>query len=190
MKEKRYFCDFWFGTALPFKHFTALIILSMIGLTIICSIISYGIISLKYAYELDSYSESTYQYLNEIADNVISEGQGVDLTAIPSDVVKYEIVREDGIITFKYSLDNNKGMQFATSAHMTVELSENFDIVSKHPSDMSEEQYVRDIKVTMALMAFVLGLLITVLISFAAVIGSTIAAGISSIKKNKARNLS
>lgn len=188
MKKKRYFCDFWFGPSNSFKHFTLIMVLALVVLTIIAGMINRSIIFSKFEYELDAYSESTYQRLNEIADEVICEGQDIDVTAIPSDVMEYEMVRKPGAITFKFSLDNTKEMKFAPSIGMTVELSENFEVVSK--SCLSQEEFVRKTKFTMNVIAFAYGALIIIVVCFVAVIGCTIAAGISTANKKRDNNLS
>lgn len=111
----------------------------------------------KYKNELDSYSESTYQHLNEIADNVIQDGGNINLLALPDDVVKSEINTQDGITIFKFYLDNNSGMEFADSAYMTVKLSNNF-IISKESNYSSEEVYISNIKKNMEMSSFDIGL--------------------------------
>lgn len=111
----------------------------------------------KYKNELDSYSESTYQHLNEIVDNVIQEGGNINLLALPDDVVKSEINTQDGITIFKFYLDNNSGMEFADSAYMTVKLSNNF-IISKESNYSSEEVYISNIKDNMGMRSFDIGL--------------------------------
>ena len=111
----------------------------------------------KYKNELDSYSESTYQHLNEIADNVIQEGGNINLLALPDDVTKFEINTQDGITIFKFYLDNNSGMEFADSAYMTVKLSNNF-IISKESNYSSEEVYISNIKKNMWMSSFDIGL--------------------------------
>ena len=110
----------------------------------------------KYKNELDSYSESTYQHLNEIADNVIQEGGNINLLALPDDVTKFEINTQDGITIFKFYLDNNSGMEFADSAYMTVKLSNNF-IISKESNYSSEEVYISNIKKNMRSRSFDIG---------------------------------
>ena len=74
MKEKRYFCDYWFGTGGSNTILFLFVFLPLIIITSVSSIISYKVLLSKYGNELDSYSESAYQYLDEIADNVIQEG--------------------------------------------------------------------------------------------------------------------
>lgn len=181
MKEKRYFCDYWFGTEGSIKIPILIMLLSLIVITFII----YNVLLLKHGNELDSYSESTYQYLDEIADNVIQEGVGINLLALPDDVVKYEITSENNEVIFKYYLDNNKGSEFDGSANMTVELSDNFEIISKKPNYSSEEDYIKNIKYNMTFLSVITGLLIGfgfwVLILF----GCTIAAFVSRANKNK-----
>lgn len=188
MKEKRYFCDYWFGTggsnAIPFL----IILLSLIVITSVSSIISYNVILSKHGSELDSYSESTYQYLDEIADNVIQEGVGIDVLALPDDVVKYEIISENNEVIFKYYLDNNKGMEFAVSANMTVELSDNYEMISKKPNFSSEEDYISNTKFAMIFLSIKIGVLICMGVLIVALIGCIIGAFVS--KANKEKNLS
>ena len=77
---------------------------SLVVIITIGSIISYNVLLTQNENELNSYSESTYQYLDEIADNVIQEGVGINLLALPEDVVKYEITSQDNGVVFKYYL--------------------------------------------------------------------------------------
>ena len=145
------------------KHVKFFILLLTISVPLFSSLI--GVVSgiciynsylTKYKNELDSYSESTYQHLNEIADNVIQEGGNINLLALPDDVVKSEINTQDGITIFKFYLDNNSGMEFADSAYMTVKLSNNF-IISKESNYSSEEVYISNIKENMRSRSFDIG---------------------------------
>lgn len=185
MKEKRYFCDFWFGTGESFKRLFTILLLATLIILVIMSAVSYCYMSLNYRNELESYSEITYQHLNEIADNIISKEQGINLAAIPEDVAEYEILKKDGRIVFKYSLDNDKGMQFASPARMELELSEDFEIISSQTNYVSEERYVRDIKLVMAFVSFIIGSVCWIVISIAAILGCTVAAFISRANKKK-----
>lgn len=185
MKEKRYFCDYWFGTGCSGKIDRLIMFLSIIFITSIGSIISYNVLLSKHGNELDSYSESTYQYLDEIADDVIQEGTGINLLALPEDVVKYEITSQNNEVIFKYYLDNNKDLKFAVSADMTVKLSDNFEIVSKEPDCTSEEDYIRNIKGSMIFWSVILGIIIWFGVMLVAIIGATIGAFISKANKNK-----
>lgn len=188
MKEKRYFCDYWFGTGGSVKIPIIIILVSLIVIILVSSLVCYNVLLSKHGNELNSYSESTYQYLDEIADNVIQEGTGIDFLALPDDIVKYEITNQDNGIIFKYYLDNNKGSEFAVSANMTVELSDNFEIISKEPNYTSEEDYVSDIKGDMIWLSFMIGVMIWVGVIIVALIVCTIVAYVS--KANKKKNLS
>lgn len=134
---------------------SVLLFSSLIG--VVSGIDIYNSYLTKYKNELDSYSESTYQHLNEIADNVIQDGGNINLLALPDDVVKSEINTQDGITIFKFYLDNNSGMEFADSAYMTVKLSNNF-IISKESNYSSEEVYISNIKKNMWMSSFDIGL--------------------------------
>lgn len=154
-KEKRYFCDFFFEEIPSSRNLFLGIILPFVFLIIVGTIFSYNSSLTKYDKELISYSESVYAYLDEIADKVIKEGVGIDLIALPDDVVKYEIIGENGTTTFSYYLDNNKGMENAVSTNMTIRLSDDFTIISKNPNYSSEEEYVRDVKSTILANSFI-----------------------------------
>ena len=141
--------------------FILLIIISILLFSLLIGVVSgngiYNSYLTKYKNELDSYSESTYQHLNEIADNVIQEGGNINLLALPDDVTKFEINTQDGITIFKFYLDNNSGMEFADSAYMTVKLSNNF-IISKESNYSSEEVYISNIKENMEMSSIDFGI--------------------------------
>ena len=146
MKEKRYLCD----------YIDAMSIIQTIFFGVVCVLIaviggniSYNVILSKYDNELNAYSESTYKYLEEVADNVVQEGIGIDLRKLPEDIAWYNITSpdNDGIIQFTYYLNNNQDMLFAKQSSMTVELSkDSFKIISKIPDCFSKEDYVLKIK--------------------------------------------
>lgn len=97
-----------------------------------------------YGEDFEAYSESSYEYLYEISDKVIGK-YGINIAAIPEDVVKYEITYENGEIIFKYSLDTmSRIVKYAPS--ITVTLSKNFEVLSKIPNFSSKEEYVIKIK--------------------------------------------
>ena len=185
MKEKRYFCDYWFGKSESTKREVLIMLSSLILITFLGSIISYNVIMSKHGYELNSYSVETYEHLDEIANNVIKNGVGIDLSALPDDVINYEITSENGKIIFKYYLDNNKDMEFAVPANMTVELSNDFNIISKKPNYSSEEEYVKSIKFTIGLCSIMIGFFAWFIVIIVSLIGCTIGAFISQQHKNK-----
>ena len=133
----------------------------------------------NYGYALNSYSVEAYEHLDEIANNVITKGVGIDLSELPDDVVKYEITAEGDEIIFKYYLDNNKDMVFAASANMTVKLSNDFSIISKKPNSSSEEEYVKSVKRSILMSSAIIGCFIWIIIAFGSTIVCTIIAFLS-----------
>ncbi len=160
MKEKRYYCD-WALSSSDEKNnrlVSKLWLISLVVVTAISSLIYYNVMMHNYGEGLEAYSESAYKYLDEIADNVIGK-YGINLAEIPEDVVEYEITYKDGEIVFKYSLDNNKGKGWATSASMTVKLSKDFEVLSKEPNFSSKEEYAKSHKIGFYIVIPILGVL-------------------------------
>ena len=170
MKEKRYLCD----------YIDAMSIIQTIFFGIVCVLIaviggniSYNVILSKYDNELNAYSESTYKYLEEVADNVVQEGIGIDLRKLPEDIAWYNITSpdNDGIIQFTYYLNNNQDMLFAKQSSMTVELSkDSFKIISKIPDCFSKVDYVLKIKEQMSALSAVIGLILVMVLIIAIMI--------------------
>ncbi len=180
MKEKRYFCD----CALSYinqksNRLVTKVVFIFIFVTIVSSLIYYNIIS----EDFEAYSENAYEYLNEIADNVI-EKDGINLSMMPEDVVEYKITYKDDKIIFQYSLGNNKEKIFV-SASMKVTLSKNFEILSKGPTYSSKEEYLKSQKIGLCLFIFAFGLLTGIIMIVAIGIFMGIAILISIIYKKK-----
>lgn len=189
MKEKRYFCDFWNALS---NGDSGKGVLSVIGLWVIvwyfiCCILN-TVITEKYGYELNLYKESTYNYLYKIAENVIQEGKGLNLSAIPDDVVKYEIIYEGDEIIFKYYLDNNKDAKLAKSASMTVIMSNEIEIISKTPNYSSENEFRHCVKENMMTFCLLMGGAMSTIFLIVAYLVCVIVAWISYY--NKTKNLS
>lgn len=183
MKEKRYFCDLWDNSKKrSFLSFIMIVSANIIG--IICGIINYNVILSKYGNEFDSYSESTYKYLDKIADDVIEEGVGIKLVDLPKDVVKYEIYNENNEIIFKYYLDN-KDMKYVDSSYMSVLLSDNYEIISKSSNYRSEKEYKKNIKHQMIWESEIVGGVICIVLVSVCAIGFNIVAWISTSNKKK-----
>lgn len=190
MKEKRYYCD-WYSS----EESNCVIRKALKKISVIVALVSiliyYNIIMYNYGENLEAYSESAYEYLDEIANNVIGP-EGIHEAAIPEDVVEYEITYEDGEIVFNYSLDNNEGKKFATSASMTITLSKDFEVLNKEPNFPSKEKYVEFHKIGVYIFTFMLGLETSLLMAFVSVIAMAVANLISKIhkKKDMKKNLS
>ncbi len=161
MKEKRYYSDWVYGfnSKVSTKSLISRVegIFIVVG-TVISSLIYYSIIMHNHGENLEAYHKSAYKYLDEIADNVIGK-EGINEAAIPKDIVEYEINYKDGEIIFKYSLDNNKGKVFATSASMTLTLSKDFEVLSKEPNFSSKKEYVECHKRSLYIWVTILGFL-------------------------------
>lgn len=171
MKEKRYYCDWALSksTKKSDRLVIKVLFISLAVVTVVSSVIYYNIIMHNHSEDLEAYSESAYEYLDEIAYNVISK-DGINVSAIPKDVVEYEITYKDGEIIFKYSLDNNKGKDWATSASMTVTLSKDFEILSKEPNFSSKEEYVKIHKIFIYILVPLFGALTWATISLVVVV--------------------
>ena len=185
MKEKRYYCD-WIDV-LYTKNKSRIFdffFISAVVLTAVCGIITYNINKRDYGQVFEAYSESAYEYLDEIANNVISEN-GIDATAIPEDVVEYEITYKDGKTIFKYSIDNNKEKKWATSASTTITLSKDFEILSKEPNFFSKKEYVTLHKIFLYLISFALGVCYGVGIIAIIILVNSIVVLISMSRKEK-----
>lgn len=193
MKEKRYYCD-WALSSSDEKInrlITKVLLISLVVVTAISSLIYYNIMMHNHGEDLEAYSESAYKYLDEIADNVIGK-EGINVAAIPEDVVEYEITYKDGEIIFKYSLDNNKGKKFATSASMTVTLSKDFEVLSKEPNFSSKEEYAKSHKIGFYFFIPIFGSLTWAVMAVASCIVMGVAIPISMVhkKKDMKKNLS
>lgn len=190
MKEKRYYCD-WASRVLRGKGhehnvYKKVLLIFTIVVVGISGFICYNIIMHNHGEDLEAYDESAYKYLDEIADNVIGK-DGINEAAIPEDVVEYEIIYTDGEIIFKYSLDNNKGKEFATSASMTVTLSKDFEVLSKKPNFSSKEEYIKEHKIGLYFLCLMFGILTYSVISLVIMLVMTAAEIIS--EKNKKRDM-
>lgn len=166
MKEKRYLCDY-----IDAMSIFLCVVYGLIA--VIGGIISYNVLLSQYDNELNAYSESTYKYLEEVADNVVQEGIGIDLRKLPEDIAWYNITTSDndGIIQFAYYLNNNKDMLFAKQSSMTVELSkDSFKIISKIPDCFSKADYVLKIKEQMSALSAIIGLILAMVLLIAIMI--------------------
>lgn len=185
-KEKRYFCDLWDNQEDQLGIFGWGLVIGLVAIFLSSWSLSNKALESKYAGELNSYSEDTYQYLYDIADNVICEGVGINTQALPDDVVEYEIKKNNDVIIFNYCLDNNKYMEYAPSANVTVILSSNYEIISKTPNFSSEEDYVGHMKANMLMQSLILALIICAVVTLAICIIGNIAGEISLKRKREA----
>lgn len=187
MKKKRYFCDLGEQKS---NIMPIIVILFSIFLGIIVAFISYNVLTNKFGYEFDSYSEEDYEYLEKIAKNVVKDGESINLSAIPEDVAYYKITANKNEIILKLSLENNKDKVFAPSADITIKLSNKFDIISTKTNSSSKQEYVWYIKRDIVLMSIACGYSAFSIVICIAIIGSTISDKSKSHKKETKKNLS
>ena len=166
MKEKRYFYDVMMDNEEPTKkqkvlRHLATLILFFVVLPITC-IVSYNITMYRYSHELNGYSSSKFERLEEIANIVIKEGANFDLAAIPKDVSSYDITYANGQIIFNYYLINSEEFKFAPSISMTITLSEDLKILEKTSVYEFEKTYIEQTKFTMCILSILNTLIIII----------------------------
>lgn len=110
------------------------------------------------------------------------------MSAIPDDVVKYEIIYEGDEIIFKYYLDNNKDAKLAKSASMTVIMSNEIEIIFKTPNYSSENEFRHCVEENMMTFCLIMGGAMSTIFLIVAYLVCVIVAWISYY--NKTKNLS
>ena len=150
-KEKRYFCD-WIDEFL--ERNGALIKWIIIILCIVSCIVAYKVISTKYAYQLESYSEDDYGYLSEVAESFWDEeNKSLSLTVIPEDVnIGFDKSYNQGL---EIILTKDSDYFFAKWPTVYVEISKDFDNYTITP--LSRENFLRNTKTTMFITSILIG---------------------------------
>lgn len=184
MKENRRFRVSFIGDNIIFK--TPLMFpLLCITLAVIFSQAFYSQYMNKYAAELDSYSINTYDHLVNIYNDVIQEGTGIDLSALPKDVVSYEITRKGDEVTFKFSLDTDSNIPLAPSAEMSIKLSSDFHVISQEPNYFSAKACITNTR--LQIRSFFIGVALIVAFAIYGIYGIVIACFELNKSKNKTR---
>ncbi len=155
MKEIRKKDWMLFGWYIPI----ALIFLCSAVGGFVVSCIFYNVLEHKNEKNLKTYSESDYEYLDEIADNVIKK-DGIDVSAIPEDVVRYEITKKDNKIIVMYSLGEN----IKTYPSMTITLSKDLELLNKESNSCSIKKFQKIEKRNVILIAVAIGLFASLII--------------------------
>ena len=144
MKKKRYYCD-W-AMSKPSNRgihiLLKLLFISFLVVTVVSGVVCYNIEKHNLNENFEKYYENAYNYLDDIADNVI-EKNGINVAAIPDDIVEYEINYKDDVIIFKYSVDRSKDEGIIDfTASMTVTLSKDFEVLSKEHNFSSKKEFI------------------------------------------------
>ena len=107
----------------------------------IITIIRYEIVLGEMQDEIESYSPDTYEYLLNAANNIFKEDKVINLNAKPENI-RIEVLekREDKYIC-ELLLDEEMANQYYPIATITVELSENLEILSTKSDYSSKEEF-------------------------------------------------
>ena len=122
------------------------VLLTVVSIAAIITIVS-SIIVFRYRNEISNFSLDPYNQLEETAKNVLKEGSGVDLEALPSNVKDYSLINHNGNIELSFSLINDNDFLYAPSQSMSISLTKDYKIIEKknsYPSNRKE--YKRKIK--------------------------------------------
>ena len=186
-KEKRYLCD---KISKFLKLHARLIRWILIILIILSCSITYKVISTKYAYQLDAYSEDDYQYLSKVAESFWDEdNKTLSLTKKPKDVhLSFDQSLNSGL---KITLNKDSDYFFASWPTVYIEISNDFNKYTIRP--LTKEGFLLRTKTTMIISSIFLGLwfviilyLIIGLIGFAIYVVSLIHKKI--VKRKKPKN--
>ncbi len=180
MKEKRYFCDYFdFLNTSAVKTLLAIIIV----IAIIFAISYIGLTVSMYEYKLDVYPEDAYKKLNEIADNLVIEGVGIN-KEVSSKIDNYNKKEQNDNIIITYSVKNKTNSLISPSrVNMTLKLSSDFHILARNPDFACEEDYSKHIKSQIAVVSFAIADSITLFLFVICIILQ-----FESIKKKKNDN--
>ena len=137
MKEKRYFCE-----RISAINLWKVIEIFFIIITVIVSIVLYNF-DTEYDENEGEHSEKVYANLEEIADGVISENV-INLDTMPDSVSNYEVTYENGVLTFKCSMDHYEGKRLHPLPSIIV--TESSGVVKKERNVSSKEEYIKRYK--------------------------------------------
>lgn len=151
-KEKRYLCD---KISKFLKLHSRLIRWSIFILCILSCIITYKVISTKYAYQLEAYSEEDYKYLSEVAESFWDEdNKTLSLAKKPKDVnLSFDQSYNSGL---NITLTKDSDYFFARWPTVYVEISKDFDKYTIRT--LTKEGFLLSTKMTMIIISILLGL--------------------------------
>lgn len=124
-----------------------IIVIGVIVLPFLGEVIWYDVTVDKYQEELYSYSPEVYEYLLEAINNIFKEDECViDINAIPKDIIMEKFEMKDDRFVCVLRWDNEKNGKYIPIASMTVDISNNFEIMSITSAYSSEENFVKAFK--------------------------------------------
>lgn len=142
MEEKRYFCD-WLDNKANLageKLFYKIVIAFLIITTAVSSLL-YANVIYPYDNNIEENYKKLYDYLEKIDNTIVGE-KGINMAAMPKEVIEYKIIYQDDKIVFKYSVKNDiiRNKQFPSTLKETVNLSKDFQVLSKENNLGSKEE--------------------------------------------------
>lgn len=150
-KQKRYFCD---SLNMFFEMHGGFVKWIVFILCIISCITTYKVISTKYAYQLEAYSEEDLIYLSEVANNIWDkENKTLSLYKIPKDVNASFNETYNGKLSI--TLTRDKEYLFAKWPTVYIEVSEDFKSLTQTP--LSKENFVKATKLSMLILSVGIG---------------------------------
>lgn len=144
MKEKWYFCD-WVERKANLageKLFYKIVIAFLIITTAVSSLL-YANVIYPYDNNIEENYKKLYDYLEKIDNTIIVGEEGIiNMAAMPKEVIEYKIIYQDDKIVFKYSVKNDiiRNNQFPSTLEETVNLSKDFQVLSKENNLGSKEE--------------------------------------------------
>lgn len=144
MEEKRYFCDWLDNKAnlVGEKLFYKIVIAFLIITTAVSSLL-YANVIYPYDNNIEENYKKLYDYLEKIDNTIIVGEEGIiNIAAMPKEVIEYKIIYQDDKIVFKYSVKNDiiRNNQFPSTLEETVNLSKDFQVLSKENNLGSKEE--------------------------------------------------
>ncbi len=171
-KEKRYFCDF-IG---QLEHPAAFNFISAVIIAVLASVFIY---KFYVSDSISEYSTEAAEYLSNVAEDVIIEGVGIDLLALPDDVMLGEIKRiDDDKYSFTYFFKDSKRAE-----SMYIILSNDFYVLSKNVPSPSQVNSLRVLNSIIGGLLFVMAWICLLFISY--VISTAHKAIVTKKRKNK-----
>lgn len=147
------------------------------------SAITYDCITFMAYDKINSYSELDYIYLDKLAEDIIKEDVGIDVSSLPDDV-EYECRKKEEETVVKLEL-NSKKMLCGEHPTLKLKLSKDFKILAKHRNYNSKKHYLSNARKSKVWYSIVCSLGYWVIIWVVALEINGIASKVSSRKRKK-----
>ena len=189
--KKRYFCDIILSTpdAKTSRKIQIAILLSVVIIGVISYIIAYSLIFQNHKQELNFYPEKYYSELEECVKNAVHDGKGIDVSVIPKEI-SYSISNEKEEIIFESMYNLGKELEYVENPKITVELSNDFEIISQENNKKTKKEYQKRTQLSMKAVSMGYAALVITLYCSVSMIGLFCLVVFSAmIKRRKLREL-